>query len=486
MKFNIPKITLLGLSGLMLLSASSMLQSCQDEDEAMKWVDLRYRVEDSYLVEAKNPEAISFKVKSTAPWEVFGTYEWYTLSPDKGEADETYTVTLTCKENTNLDDRIDTINIKSDYWTGKRFTVTQKGIAYLNVEGTDFVLSKENDQKAFQVIANQKWTAKVTNGDDWLSIASGESGELNGEIAVKATVNTGEQRTGKVTIYDRHGVARQVVACVQDGVLLSPAIPENEKWFVAYEAEQVLEIAVEANAEWTASKENEEDDWFTIAQTSFTGSDKLRINLSEHKGSQVRTGVVVLASKAAEGVTPVVKKVKFKQANPQTPVVKEVNQAITGSYNTPGGQLPGLYKFYFDPMTTKKFKMFCLWGEYELRYHIFDGITNLSTRPWCADVFDEHGGCRVSVDVTKPNVLSFDIAESIDAQGNSWIYTDWILNGTSIVANISDGITNSGFDDTWKAPWSVATKGGTFSISVEGGSATLKKYEYIAPLVWGD
>lgn len=486
MRFNINKTMLIGLSCLTLFSASPLLQSCKDEDEALKSVDLRYKVEESYLVEAKSPEAISFKVKSTDPWEVFGKYDWYTLSPDKGEAGETYTVTLTCKENTNLDDRIDTINIKSDYWTGKRFTVTQKGIAFLQVEGTDFVLSKENDQKAFQIVSNQKWTAEVTSGNDWLSIASGESGEINGEIAVKSTVNTGEQRTGKVTIYDRHGVARQVVACVQNGVMLSPAIPENEKWFVSYETEQVLEIAVEANSEWTASKDNEEDDWFTITQTSFNGSAKLQINLSEHKGSQVRTGVVVLASKAAEGVTPVVKKVKFKQANPQTPVVKEVNQTITGSYSTPGSQLPGLYKFYFDPMTTKEFKMFCLWGENELRYHILDGITTLSTRPWCADVFDERGDCRKSVDLTKPNVLSFDIAESIDAQGNSWIYTDWILNGISIVANISDGITNSGFDDSWKVPWSVATKGGTFSISVAGGSAILKKYEYIAPLVWGD
>lgn len=486
MRFNINKITLLGLSCLMLFSASSLLQSCKDDDEAKKWVDLRYRVEESYLVEAKNPEPVSFQVKSTDPWEVFGKYDWYTISPDKGEAGETHTVTITCKENTSLDDRIDTLNIKSDYWTGKRFILTQRGIAFLNVEGIDFLLSKDNDQKTFKVLSNQKWTAKVTDGSDWLSISSGESGENNGDITIHSTVNTGEQRTGKVTIFDRHGVSRQIVPCVQDGVLLSPAVPENGNWFVAYEEAQTLEIAVEANSEWTASKENEEDDWFTLPKTSFTGSDNLQISLIEHLGSKVRTGVVVLTSKAEEGVTPVVKKVKFKQANPQTPVVKEVNQTITGSYSGPGSLMPGIYNFYLAPMTAKTFRLFFIWGDTELRYHIIEGITTLSTRPWCADVFDERGDCRKPVDTSKANVLSFNIAESIDAKGNAWIYTDWILNGTSIVANISDGITNTGVDDTWKAPWSIAAAGGNFSMSVSDGSATLEKFEYIAPLVWGD
>ena len=123
MRLNIRKSIITGISLATLLPAFSLLQGC-DDSEAEKWVDLRYRVEDSYLVEAKNPEPVSFQVKSTDPWEVFGKYDWYTISPSTGEAGETYTVTVTCKENTELDDRIDTLNIKSDYWTGKRFVLT--------------------------------------------------------------------------------------------------------------------------------------------------------------------------------------------------------------------------------------------------------------------------------------------------------------------------------------------------------------------------
>src|SRR5690606_23314496 len=90
---------------LMLLFTTLILNSCNEEAEAMKWVDLRYRVEDSYLLEAKEPALVTFQVKSTDPWEVFGKEDWYSISPNKGEAGETYTVTVTANENSNLDDR---------------------------------------------------------------------------------------------------------------------------------------------------------------------------------------------------------------------------------------------------------------------------------------------------------------------------------------------------------------------------------------------
>ena len=119
-----------------LLASILALFSCSDEKEQMKWVDLRYRVEDSYLLEASNPETISFLVKSTDPWMVYGTADWYTITPPSGEGDmeNTTTVTIVCEENTDLDDRTDTVKIQTDYWIGKEFTITQKGIAYLEYE----------------------------------------------------------------------------------------------------------------------------------------------------------------------------------------------------------------------------------------------------------------------------------------------------------------------------------------------------------------
>ena len=123
----------------------------------MKWVDLRYRVDqDSYLIDAKGTETVTFLVKSTDPWEVFGSKResWYTITPDQGEPGETFTVTIKCKENTDLDDRADTINIKSDYWTGKQFLLTQKGIAYLNYEPVENIL-QEGGQTTISILATR-------------------------------------------------------------------------------------------------------------------------------------------------------------------------------------------------------------------------------------------------------------------------------------------------------------------------------------------
>ncbi len=490
MKFNLKQLIYNSFIGISVLTTFS---GCNN-DEAMKWVDLRYRVEDSYLVEAKNPESFSFQVKSTDPWEVFGKYDWYTISPNKGEAsDKTSTVTITCKENTSLDDRIDTINIKSDYWIGKTFVLTQKGTAYLNVENVDMI-NQEGDDETFDVITNQKWTAKVTEGDVWLSIKSGNSGELDGQITVKATPNTGEQRTGIVTIYDRHGVVAQEVQCIQDGVVLNPEIPENGKWFRMYEEAQKLTIHVESNTEWTISKENEADDiWYNFEETSFNGDGDIVINVNEHTGTSVRTGIILLTTKADEGATPLMKTIKIKQANPQRPVVHDVNQAIT-SYSGPGGLKEGRYNFYFDPFGSANLSFFMMWagqaddgGNVELRFHILSQKTQLSTRPWNGDVYNENSGHAVDTSIS--NVLTFDIKEAVDATDptKSWIYSEWILNGVLLGKATSDGVTDAnGTNDTYKIPFERTKVGANFSMSASGGNIGFIKWEYIAPLVWGD
>lgn len=488
MKLTIHKITFLSFCIFTLLSASFSLQSCGDDD-GTKWVDLRYRVEDAYLVEAANPEPFSFLVKSTDPWEVFGKYDWYTTSPNKGEAGETYTVTITCKENTNLDDRIDTINIKSDYWTGKKFVLTQKGTAYLTVDGVDMI-NQEGDSETFDVLSNQKWAAKVTEGDIWLSIKSGASGELNGQITIEATPNTGEMRSGIVTIYDRHGKVAQEVKCTQDGVLLTPETPENGKWFKMYEQAQTLTIHVESNTEWTVYKENEtDDDWYDFEKTSFNGSDDIVLNIREHKGSSVRTGVIVLATKADEGATPLTKTIRFKQANPKIPQVNDMNVSLGERYG-PGSLVPGRYNFYLEPFGDANINLFFIWSGStpyaELRFHISGKKTQLSTTPWCSNVFNECGSCTRPVDTNKPNVLSFDIQEKETSTGK-WIYTEWLLNDVKIASAISDGLNDdTGGSDDWKLPFSQISAGGNFLIRASNGNATFTKWEYIAPLVWGD
>ncbi len=476
-----------------LLSAFPLLQSCSSDEEAMKWVDLRYRVNDSYSVEAQNPLPISFQVKSTDPWEVYGKYDWYVISPDKGEAGETYTVTITCKENTGLDDRIDTISIKSDYWTGKRVVVVQKGTAYLNA-GEVGIIPQSGGQTAFDVLSNQKWTAEVTEGATWMSIQAGTSGELDGRITVQASGNSGEQRTGIVTIYDRHGKVAQEVQCIQAGAVLAPETPANGKWYAIYEEAQKLTIHVESNTEWEVSKENpEDDDWYTFEKTSFNGSDNLVINVIEHKGFSVRTGVIILTTKAGEGASPVTKTIRFKQANPPVAQVTELNRTVSGAdFSGPGGLAPGQYNFYIEPLGNTQFRFFFSWKgtpTLEHRFHILLGKTSLSTTPWCNNVNSGVASTIRSVDTSKPHVLSFNFTEVVDKDDptKSWLCSEWILDGEVIAKAIADGKDDvTGATDTWVGAFERTEAGGNYLFRATDGSAVVTKYEYIGPPDWGE
>ena len=488
MKLNMNNKIFWGVSLLVCFGSMPILQSCQD-DEAIKSVDLRYRVEDSYILEAKNPETISLVVKSTDKWEVFGKYDWNTITPASGDAGEKYTVEITCTENTDLDDRIDTISIKSDYWVGKRFTVTQKGIAYLNYENVD-IIAQAGGEETFDVLSNQKWTACVTQGDNWLSIVKGESGELNGQITVKAVPNKGEQRTGIVSIFDRHGVLVHNVEIIEKGIILSPATPENGKWFAILHEAQPITIAVESNGEWNVSKENEaESDWYSFEKTNFTGNDNIVVNVSENKGGATREGIIVLSSKAEPGVTPVVKKIKFKQANLPKPQVHEMNKVVNGDEWGPGQLMDGgVYNFYIDSFADN-LSLFFIWSASnpyaELRFHVIDNKTNLSTTPWCSNVFSENESCIHPVNPNEANVFSFDVKKYVDENGKAWVETSWILNGNTIGHAISDGVTDGTQNsDNWKVPYDQISGGANFL--VRGKDVKFTKYEFVPHIDWGE
>ena len=472
-----------------LLASILALFSCSDEKEQMKWVDLRYRVEDSYLLEASNPETISFLVKSTDPWMVYGTADWYTITPPSGEGDmeNTTTVTIVCEENTDLDDRTDTIRIQSDYWIGKEFTITQKGIAYLEHEPV-LNIPQEGGTTEITVKANQDWSAKVTSGGEWLSLVSGETGRLDGSVTVSATRNLGEQRTGVVTLYDRHGAAAREVEVVQNGVILNIEAPENGQWFRIWEEAQTLSIAVESNTGWTVEKANPEDDtWYSFAKTEYDGDDDLQIIVEENIGTRVRTGEIILRTAAAEGAVPLEKRVRFKQANKPVVTTTVVNKTLSGgTWYGPNELMPARYNIYLDSYSGN-IKCFFIWNTTpytELRFHINDGKTQLSTTPWCSNVFNEASYCRVPVDGTKPNVLSFNIDRYTDDKGDEWVYVEWILNDTVIAHAIADGKNDSsGTDDTFKVPYSAIAVGGSIQMS---GTLTVSKWERVDHLVWGD
>lgn len=433
-----------------VLVGSSILMafSCKDNDKETKWVDLRYAAQDEYSITATSPEPIVIQVKSTAPWEVYSQHDgWCSIEPETGDdVDRIYDVTIRYTDNNELDDRTDTITVKSDYWIGKWITVKQKGTAFLNLEGHEGrILPKEGGSFAFKVLSNQDWTAAVTDGHGWLSVTAGASGSINGEIVVAAIPNEGAKRYGTVTVYDRNGKECATVACTQDGIQLDPATELIHAEYKAYQ----YRLDVTSNTEWIVTKDDADIDWYSFDQTTFNGSVILLINLQENESTSIRQASFTIATKAVEGEESVVKTIVLKQAFNPAPTVYEFDKAEVAKWSPSGTApvvingndvsftasagnsrmvrsnfVPGYYEFRLKSMEpTAHSIIFVAYGEKEIRYHMSaaNKQTDISTTPW-------NDLNNVSFDPTQPHSLGINITKGDNGMANF----DWMLDGVII------------------------------------------------------
>ena len=274
----------------------------KEKEEPVKIVDLRYRANDSYNLTATGAQAFTILVVSSDPWTITSDHpDWCIISEEEGAASdaelvhtgkaEVTTVRVQYYDNVDLDDRVDKITIKSDYWVGKVITVTQKGCAFLTIPEADMDLSvvKAGGDYVIHINSNQDWGSKVTDGS-WLSIKEGATGNGTGNVVVAAEVNTTELRYGEVTVYDRHDAAVAAILFTQDGVQLVPA---GEELRAGYD-QLTGELEITANTKWTVSKASENDDWFDILTTEGEGSGVIKLSFTQNDGDGLRTADILV------------------------------------------------------------------------------------------------------------------------------------------------------------------------------------------------
>lgn len=486
-------------------------------------VDLRYDVEDEYERDHTNPEAIIIRVRSLhTPWEVTGSADWYTITPSRGEAGETVTVTIAMTNNTSLDDREDTISIKSDYWTGKQFHIFQHGTAFLEAE--DMELVQDGADYDLPVLSNQKWSAKVTEGDAWLTIKSGATGESNGVVKFSTVTNKGERRPGQITLYDRYDRPTVLVSITQNGVVLTPIYPEdpdpNEEtvsWIRLYHEAQTLEIPVESNSVWKVEKGDPNfEDWFELEQTDFQNDGTIRVVMSENTSTAVRTGTLVVSSVSSEaGVEPVVRNIKFKQGNQRIAEVKGQNIRVN-SAQTLGNAPAGRYDFTVvgangTDMRINIYYPNKRWTDgnpREIRYWTNrangtdDGIPMVSTYPWVGNQFNldasvgysknANPGTYAVFDKSVEHVLSLEISKAnLPGYDELCAYVTWYIDGEMLaLGNGSNSAKMPSKPDgtilastNWDMTYAEMDDPDAYIQAF--GSFTVVKWEYTAPIDWG-
>lgn len=491
--------------------------SCEQKQEVpVDGVDLRYRVADSYSLDAISPKAFNIVVKSTKPWTVKSKHpDWCIIDIEEGEAQpdslvhigkgENTTIRVQYYDNNQLDDRVDQIEIASAGWIGKTVIVNQKGIAYMDVaeaaiEG-GLMIEKAGGELTINVASNQNWSAKVTKIDgDWLSIVEGATGSLDGIVKLNARENTGEKRYATVTLFDRHDVVIAEVTITQDGVQLDP---ETFEMRVGYDQLSAT-LKVVSNTKWTAEKA-EQADWYSIDNPSgHNGDDVLTLTFTMNEGDALRKGSIVLTTVPANAGDPVAKKeIVIKQAYPIKAVRHIMDDNEMGAWKSDWANAPVYTKDVGTLFTAKaRLNASMPFGNYTFRWSAItpdpSAAEAIRVRHWFC--FDE--GCELKADIrpadgkigydfnaagdgNKASVSSFtdvdftqpiEITYKFDPSGSEYCHVTYLVNG--IEAGSFDTSANLLRSVKWGSKINMY-------IGVDkSGSAILEWYEYTAPMNW--
>ncbi|MBQ8462374.1 MAG: BACON domain-containing protein [Bacteroidales bacterium] len=494
-----------------ILAAAALipgLWGCRDKDdkEEIKTVELRYRVNDSYDLDAVSAKPFTIVVTSTDPWTITSEHpDWCIIETEAGQGSDPEavrygqgnktSVRVQYYDNTELDDRTDIIEIRSDFWLGKRVTINQKGIAFLTVaeDEQNLEIEKAGGELKFHVSSNQKWTAAITEGD-WISITEGASGEGEGDVVMTAQENSGEMRYATVEVYDRHDVKMATISITQDGVLLDPDSFEIRAGFDQLSAD----LGVVSNAKWTAIKDNENDDWYTIENPDNEGNATLHITLKENTDTKMRSAGIIIKSvgKSADDFV-VERNVTLKQAYKITPVRVIFNNEEMGNWksdktNTPvyqpgvGVLFPGYarlnnsskpfgtYTFHWSNITAdaRVRLWFCYSDSEEIKYDI-----KAASAATSVSVNKGSGGSpelsNTSVDISQP----VDMTYKFDPSGDKYCKVTFLLNGVEFCS----------FDSSASImPAVLWGSSVNMYLGCETGSAILEWYEYTAPMNWDE
>lgn len=479
-------------------------------------VDLRYRVESEYNLDATSPKPFTIVVKSTKPWTITSSHpEWCIISEEEGDAQpdslvhvgkgENTTVRVQYYDNTELDARVDYIEIASDGWVAKKVTINQKGIAFLRVpdEEQAFDVPKAGGNVVFNIISNQDWSAKITEMEgSWLSISEGATGTLNGTVTLTATENSGWKRYAAVSVYDRHGEERAIVKITQDGVQLDP---KTEELHVNFD-QLSTSVEVVANTKWTAEKDTG-DDWYTIDNpTGHDGNGTLNITVTSNaEGTAIRKGTITFKTVPAnEGDASAQKEIVIKQAYPLASVRVEMNMdeinnwgGLTGDKGQPlefiagEGALfsmgplgysrlnmskpAGSYSFHWKSFSSdvRVRHWFCYSDGQEVKFDLkADGSTSSSFNNGSSAKPENYGSGLSGIDMTKDHLMSY-----IFSQEGDYCHVSMQVDGNEAYAfSSSPAVMNM-------VLWGKSIN---MYIGVETGSAILDWYEYTPPFSWDE
>ena len=253
------------------LSAALLAYSCVldeidtqiTDEEAIAQIRLECDALESYTMQSQKPQAVSFRVSSTTPWEITGFEDsWLTVEPASSKVSSlSEDITVKATANNALSDRTVTLTVKGANTTiTHSINITQMRMGQLTVEPIVGDYDNAGATKTFTVSSNISWEA--TAADDWLTL-NPSSGTSDGPmktvtVSAEAAANKSLSRSTIVTVVS--GDEKTQFFVKQDGHTLefqqleSPVI-DRKGGELLFTVNATLDWKVESsNANFTATK----------------------------------------------------------------------------------------------------------------------------------------------------------------------------------------------------------------------------------------
>lgn len=265
-----------------IVAAMVGFSSCEPAEEA---ADPSVAVSQTEFTSEAAGASFEVTVTSNVAWTaaVENADKWVTVAPAEGEAGETK-VTVTVKKNNGDNSRSTKVVFTAETATAQ-VAVTQFGKDNIAIDKTAYAAPVAGGTDAVKVTTNNNWTATVSEGADWVTVApaSGAAGEADVTVTVAPNA-TAEARTAKVTF--AAGDAKIDYAVSQEG--LSIAVSKASYSIDAEGGEDA--VTVTANAAWTAESDAE---WVVVAPAEGeAGETPVTVTVSENEAEEARTATV--------------------------------------------------------------------------------------------------------------------------------------------------------------------------------------------------
>ena len=269
---------------------------------------------EAYTIQGEKPQAVSFKVASTTPWNITGweKAEWLKVSPVSSALSSlSEDIVITAVANPEFKDRSVTLTLGGENTeTTYTILITQSRKGKLHVQPVSDVFEVGGNSLPFTIETNLAW--EVRSADQWLSFSE-SSGMGDGSVkTIQAIASQNKSITRGTTVTVSAGEDNFTFEVTQKGQDLE-FLPVEDPSIPRRGGELILDI--KATMDWTMSVSSDD---FEVEKLS---NDQLRVSAPYNNKFAPKSAVITIKPVSDD----------FGDVSSQVEVTQDINFVLEGN-----------------------------------------------------------------------------------------------------------------------------------------------------------